>query len=101
MSGHFGVPGGDRGVVGGISPAGVGPHDFIEELPRQNGGRVAPTRHDVAVFVAGEFTGERVGEKIFGTIEETARFDIPRIVRPVGILKRGVLAVMLQDHLEA
>ena len=72
---------------------------FVEQLKAQQVRRISPAGSNVAIFRTGQAPRLRIGKKISRMRQKAAIFGIERIIFPVWIDPFGVLAVMLQRHL--
>ncbi|NSW79824.1 MAG: hypothetical protein HPY54_12405 [Chthonomonadetes bacterium] len=78
----------------------VGPFHLVEQLPRHDMRRVAPSRDEVTVFMARQLYGARVGEELLRRFEKAAVLPVPGVFCPVWVRSGGVLPVMLKGQLD-
>ncbi|GBC97326.1 hypothetical protein HRbin16_03148 [bacterium HR16] len=95
---HIAMPSRDHiplAVRGGICPL-----HLIEQLPCHKMRGVSPSRHKIAILVAGELYGTWVCKKLLWRRKEAPIALVPGVFCPVRIGVRGVLSMMLQGELD-
>ncbi|MER3473036.1 MAG: hypothetical protein C4335_03180 [Armatimonadota bacterium] len=78
----------------------IGPLHLIKEFPCHEMRGVSPSRNEVAVLVARELQGARMGEELFGGVEKASVLLVPGVLCPVRVGAGGVLSVMLEGELD-